>query len=565
MDIGPAGKADVEIPVAALSTDTVRRDSEPRLTRAELRLMAELLPQLVWTTKADGTPDWYNGRWYEFTGMPSDHGRVLDTTPFDWTTYVHPDDRARVQQAWQCAIETSGVYEVEYRLLEASSGEHRWVLARGQPLRDATGSIVRWFGTCTDIDDQVRSAERQSDLERALSRMLAATTVDEVMRIAIAEAVETLDANGVAINLYHEKDHTLRVASADDGPAGRMTHEWGPIPVDSELLAARAARTRETQFIIANEDFAKTSEKAAQVLKGLGVGSAAFCPMVAGDRLIGVTGFTFSRRGPFRSEQLRYMERLSSKTGQAIDRARLFEQARDARAEAERASRAKSAFLAVMSHELRSPLNAIDGHAALLEEGIHGAVNEAQVGALRRLRRASRLLLTLITDLLDFSRIEAGKVRYDVRDVGLRALVADVDEVVQPLMGERGLIYMTGDIPDVSIHADPDKTRQILINLITNAIKFSNMGGRIELIAERDHGIVKLRVTDDGIGIPMDRQQSIFDPFEQVDQTHRRQQQGVGLGLAISRDLARGMSGELTVESTLGKGSTFTLALPEAQ
>ena len=542
-------------------TDTVRRDSELRQTQAELRLMAEWLPQLVWTTKADGTADWYNGRWYEFTGMPSDNGRALDKTPYDWTSYVHEDDRARAQEAWKKAVETGGVYEVEYRLLEGASGEYRWVLARGQPLRDGTGNIVRWFGTCTDIDDQVRSAERQRDLERALSRMLTATTVDEVMRIAIAEAMETLSANGVALNLYHEEDRTLRVAMADDGPSGRMTLQWGPISLDSELLAARAARTRESQFIVSTEDFAKTSEKAAIALKDLGVGSAAFCPMVAGDRLIGVMGFTFSRRGPFRSEQLRYIERLTNKTGQAIDRARLFEAASAARAEAERANKAKSAFLAVMSHELRSPLNAIDGHAALLEDGIHGAVNEAQVSAIQRLRRASRLLLTLITDLLDFARIEAGKVRYDIRDVRLRALVAEVGEVVEPLMAERGLIYETGKIPDVSIHADPDKARQILLNLITNAIKFSNIGGRIELSAECA-GTARIRVRDNGIGIPHDRQEAIFDPFEQVDQTHRRQHQGVGLGLAISRDLARGMRGDLTVESSPGEGSTFTLALP---
>jgi PAS domain S-box-containing protein len=562
---GPDGRPIYGVCTFTDVTEHARRESDLRLQQDQLRQMADLMPQLIWATRADGTPDWYNERWYQFTGMPSTDGHPPDQTPYDWTRYVHPEDRERTAAAWRTAVETSGRYEVEYRLREASSGEYRWVLARGLPLRDDTGAIVRWFGTCTDIDDQLREAERTRRLERAATRMLDATTVDDVVRVAISVSMETLNAGGVAINLYDEATRTLRIAGASDDPAGRASLAWGPIPIDAEFLVSRAARTRESQYITTTEDFAHTSAEAASALKALGVGSAAFCPLAVGDRLVGTIGFVFSGPSPFRREQIRFMEQLAAQCAHAIDRARLFEQARDARAEAERASRAKSDFLAVMSHELRSPLNAIDGHAALIEDGIHGPVTDAQLDAIRRLRRSSRVLLTQINDLLDFGRIEAGKVHYDVRRVALGELLSELDDLVQVQLRGRGLSWSLEPVAaDVAVTADPNKTRQILLNLITNAIKFSNDAGHVALAAERDGAVVRIRVSDSGIGIAADKLAGIFDPFVQIDRSHRRQQEGVGLGLAISRNLARGMGGDVTVASELGKGSIFTLTLPAA-
>src|SRR5688572_1395117 len=536
-----------------------------RLHQDQLSLMAEWLPQLVWTTRADGTPDWYNRRWYEFTGMPSDDGRALDQTPYDWTEYVHPDDRDRVVATWKEASEASGLYECRYRLRHVASGDHRWVLARGQPLRDESGQIVRWFGTCTDIHEQMLQAEHTRRLESAATQMLAAATVEEVVRAAIHESKDAIGASSCAINLYDEATRTLRVAGVSDDPAGRASLTWGPIPVDARLLVSTAARTRQTQFLVTDADFSRTSEQAASALRALGIGSAAFCPMYVGDRLIGTIGFSFASPSAFSEEQVRFMEQLAAQCAHAIDRARLFEQARDARAEAERANRAKSEFLAVMSHELRSPLNAIDGHASLLEDGIHGPVNDQQVSAIHRIRRSSRILLGLISDLLDFARIEAGKVHYDLRTVSVHQLLRDVQDLVVPQLGERRLAFEVAAVaPEISVTADPDKARQILLNLVTNAMKFTSDGGRIAVTAAGGDASVSIQVSDTGIGIPEDKLPQVFDPFMQVDKSHRRQAQGVGLGLAISRDLARGMGGELSVTSELGKGSTFTLTLPKA-
>jgi PAS domain S-box-containing protein len=237
------------------------------------------------------------------------------------------------------------------------------------------------------------------------------------------------------------------------------------------------------------------------------------------------------------------------------------------RAAAEEANRAKSSFLAVMSHELRTPLNAIAGYVQLLEMGIHGPVTEAQLGALERIGRSQQHLLRLINDVLNLARIESGRVEYMLEDVEIAPLLAAVAPMVEPQMAEKGLAFEVDAGGPLAVRADRDKVQQIVINLLSNAIKFTPPGGRISVdVTARagEPGVVFLRVTDTGIGIPPEKQASVFEPFVQVDMSPTRRSQGSGLGLAISRDLARGMGGDLRVRSEEGRGSTFTLALPVA-
>jgi PAS domain S-box-containing protein len=237
-----------------------------------------------------------------------------------------------------------------------------------------------------------------------------------------------------------------------------------------------------------------------------------------------------------------------------------------ARDEAERANRAKSDFLAAMSHELRTPLNAIGGYTDLLELGIHGAITEAQSHALARIRKNQLYLIRLINDILRFARIEAGQLEFDMQ----RVVVDDVLEAVEPLVAPqaeaRGLHYdcqLAG--PAVALRGDPERVQQILLNLVINAIKFTDPGGSVGVTAEAAGDHVLIHVTDTGRGIPHDRLDSIFDPFVQLGrESNESSQQGVGLGLAISRDLARSMDGDLVVESQPGRGSVFTLQLQKA-
>jgi len=242
-----------------------------------------------------------------------------------------------------------------------------------------------------------------------------------------------------------------------------------------------------------------------------------------------------------------------------------------ARAAAEIANRAKSDFLATMSHELRTPLNAIAGYAQLMQLGVPEPVPSAHLDYLTRIQQSQRHLLGVINSVLNFARIEAGSVVYDLRDVQIAALLAEVEPLVAPQMQTRGHKYACLPCdPSLVIRADPDKVRQILLNLLSNAIKFTPSSGEIILSAEPllddpEEKFAAIRVSDTGLGVPPDKLATIFDPFVQVESSHNRTAEGTGLGLAISRELARGMGGDLVVESSLGQGSTFTLTLPRSK
>jgi signal transduction histidine kinase len=238
--------------------------------------------------------------------------------------------------------------------------------------------------------------------------------------------------------------------------------------------------------------------------------------------------------------------------------------AEQARAEAERASRAKSDFLAVMSHELRTPLNAIGGYAQLLELGVHGPINDAQRDALARLGRSQTHLLRLITDVLNFAKIDAGQVEYAVSDIRVDEALANIEPLVAPQMQAKGLTFTWAGCDDrqVTALADSDKLQQVMLNVLTNAIKFTPAGGTIAVDCDATDDRVFIHVRDTGMGIRPDRLASVFEAFVQGDRKLNSPHEGVGLGLAISRDLARGMGGDLTVESEVGKGSVFTLWLP---
>jgi signal transduction histidine kinase len=240
-----------------------------------------------------------------------------------------------------------------------------------------------------------------------------------------------------------------------------------------------------------------------------------------------------------------------------------------ARAAAEVANRAKSDFLATMSHELRTPLNAIAGYTQLMQLGVPQPVPDAHHEYLERIQQSQRHLLSVINSVLNFARIEAGSVIYEVREVSIATLLAEVEPLVAPQMQARGHRYecLPCD-PTLVARVDPDKVRQILLNLLSNAIKFTPPGGEIVLSAEAlddsTECFVAIRVRDTGRGIPADKLSSIFDPFVQIETSRSRATEGTGLGLAISRELARGMGGDLVVDSTVGSGSTFTLTLPRS-
>ena len=258
-------------------------------------------------------------------------------------------------------------------------------------------------------------------------------------------------------------------------------------------------------------------------------------------------------------EARREIERLLTES----ERAR--QEAEAARAEADAANRAKGEFLAVMSHELRTPLNAIGGYAELMELGIRGPITEQQRADLERIQQSQKHLLGLINQVLNYTRVETGAVTYTIEDVPVCEALATAEALVAPQVRANGLTFVLGAV-DASLRAraDSEKLQQILLNLLANAVKFTEPGGEVKVVCSGSDETIAISVSDTGMGIAPDKLAAVFEPFFQVDQRFARQHQGVGLGLAISRDLARGMGGELVAASTPGAGSTFTLTLPAA-
>jgi signal transduction histidine kinase len=240
----------------------------------------------------------------------------------------------------------------------------------------------------------------------------------------------------------------------------------------------------------------------------------------------------------------------------------LEQQSADARA----ANRAKSEFLATMSHELRTPLNAIAGYTELLEMGLRGPLTDAQRRDLVRIRTNGQHLLGLISGVLDLNRIERGQVHYELVPIAIEPFLADLDALVSPQAAAKSLAleYVPGD-PDLMVVADREKLRQIVLNLLSNAIRYTPSGGRVTLSSSAiSDAQVAVSIRDTGPGIPEERQAHVFEPFVQLDRSLTQIQEGLGLGLAISRDLARGMGGDLTLRSTPSTGASFILTLPRS-
>ncbi|GAC1650444.1 MAG: hypothetical protein NVS4B3_09220 [Gemmatimonadaceae bacterium] len=370
----------------------------------------------------------------------------------------------------------------------------------------------------------------------------------------------------------------LRLAPTAAMPTD-VAQSWQEFAVSEPVPLSEVVRTKQPVFIESRADWRERYPAIESLLESTGGHAVVALPLIAGSRVVGALGFSFDSPRTFSTSDRSVLVAAAQICAQALERARLFQQERAARLEAEAArdeavrlqgvaesaNRTKTEFLAMISHELRTPLNAIGGHAQLMELGIHGSTTSEQLDALARIQRSQRHLLGLINGVLNFARAEAGRINYEMTNVPVDEVVATCVGLVGPQMRERGLVldYQECGV-GVVVRADHEKLRQIVLNLLSNAGKFTDRGGRVTLSCVTVGDDVLIRVADTGIGIPPDKLLAIFDPFVQVDTRLTRVQEGVGLGLAISRDLARGMGGELTVESSQGTGSTFILSLRRA-
>lgn len=437
---------------------------------------------------------------------------------------------------------------------------------------------------CAQAIDRVQLRERElatRDEAAATQRFVAHASRVLVEPLDARETLERFArlvvpamADSCVTYLVDDAGEPVRVATADVDPQVGAEldalREAAPIAGIPNHPMHRVIATGTSYFRreVSDDDMRRAMGTDLQQAERVGWRSAILLPLIARGRIVGAVGL--GRRGqlrPFQDRDLVLAESLAARAALAVDNAQLFAAAEKARREAEAANRAKSDFLAMMSHELRTPLNAIAGYLDLLRMELRGPLTADQAGDLERIDLAQRRLLALINDVLNFAKLEAGRVEFHLRPVTVQELFDAVMPLVEPQMEARGLSFERAPeslASSLLAVADAEKTQQVLLNLLSNAVKFTPAGGRISLLALADGDWIQVQVADTGVGIAAERVEDIFEPFVQVDTSLTRTADGTGLGLAISRALAREMDGDLTVRSAVGEGSTFTLTLPKA-
>jgi signal transduction histidine kinase len=409
-------------------------------------------------------------------------------------------------------------------------------------------------------------AERLQNLTAALTR---AVTVGDVADVALKESARALGSTTVSLCVLDDDGKTFTTL-AGSGVPDDLAAAWRRFPVEYDCCVSDAVRTRQPCYSSSRAEFVGDQPAMIEVAMRLGVESSAAMPLIVGERVLGAMLFTFGTPRRFSAEDDAFLRAKAGQIAQSLERARLFEAERRARETAESANRAKGEFLALMSHELRNPLNSISGYVELLEMGIRGPVTPGQREDLHRIQEGQQQLLLLLNEVLNYARLESGAVTYDLHPTIVADVVAATMRKFEPQRAAKmlkvvlELSHSTAEPPHVVI-ADADKLQQILLNLLINTARFTPVGGRVKVRCTPlpgDATRIAIRVGYSGLDIPDDQQDTIFEPFVQMGRSSSTPSEGTGLGLAISRDLARGMGGTLKVESVTGIGSVFTLVLP---
>jgi PAS domain S-box-containing protein len=419
-----------------------------------------------------------------------------------WLQCLHPDDRGRVFDVWQTAVRTATPYEVEHRI-RGSTGAYRWFLARGIPLRDRQGAILRWFGTCTDIDEQKRTEEalRQSqERTRALIE-------SNIIGIFISKNDEIVDANDTFLSMTGYSREDLRQGTMN------WMHMTPPEYLD---------RTQQASQELAQHQSITPYEKEYVCKDGSRL------PV-----LVGGVAFPFD---------------LSHNICFVLDNS--------ARKELEQR---KDDFISMASHELRNPLAALKLQTALLhkhlaKQGIHSADP-----AFSRMETQLNKIIRLVEELLDVSKIQAGRLEYQQETVDLNALLLESIDIMQQTHPSHRIL-MHGDL-QASLIGDRDRLGQVFTNLLSNAIKYSPDAQTVEIDLSASSETVTVRVHDHGLGIPREQREKIFERFYRATGP-KQKAPGLGIGLYIVAEIIKRHGGAISVESEVGKGSTFTVTLP---
>ena len=496
--------------------------SAPKVGEADLHLLANFIPQLVWIADRDGLIFWYNQRWYDYTG--TDFAQMRG---WGWREVHHPDHLERVVSKLQKAFETGEPWEDTFPL-RGKDGQYRWFLSRALPIRNEAGQVVRWFGTNTDVTEQRAWEERVRRSEERFRTVLDASTAI-IWNMAASGEFEWPQPRWTAFTgqAFEEARGAGWVEAIHPEDRAHTLDAW--------RYAVETRSSYEVEHRVRRNDGAWRYMEAHAV--------------------------------PILSEDGTVAEWIGTHAD-VTERKEAEEAMQVARDEAEEANRAKSTFIANMSHELRTPLSAIIGYSEMLQEEVEDSGDPDGLGGdIRKIEDNARHLLSLINDVLDLSKIESGKMEVFAETFDVAEMAGTVATTVQALIEKKGNTLTLDLALDLgAMHSDVTKVRQILLNLLSNAAKFTE-GGTITLSAERRPGPgrkdwLAFRVSDSGIGMTEEQLDKLFQRFQQADASTTRRFGGTGLGLSITKAFSAMLGGEIDVESTPGQGSAFTVRLP---
>jgi len=414
----------------------------------------------------------------------------------------------------------------------------------------------------TRTTELTRSVDQLTALGEISQAVSSTLDVETVLQTIVSRASQLAGADGCAIYEYDNATEAFHI---------RATHNLGPVLVATlrasplrkgEGTMGRAAETREPMQVADIAAPGAYQSHVRDTLLGAGYRALLSVPLLREGETIGSLSLNRHTPGEFPPEAIEVLKTFATQSALAIQNARLFREIADKSAQLEAASRHKSEFLANMSHELRTPLNAIIGFSEVLNERMFGELNEKQEEYLRDIHASGQHLLSLINDILDLSKIEAGRMELELADFDLPSAIDNALILVRERASRRGITLGSTIDPRLgTIGGDERKVKQVLLNLLSNALKFTPEGGRIEVAARLHDPVAEVSVADTGIGIAPEDQTAVFEEFRQVGATEKKAE-GTGLGLALARRFIELHGGTIWVTSQVGAGSTFTFTLP---
>jgi PAS domain S-box-containing protein len=642
----------------------LRRESEERY-----RFLAEAQPDQIWTATPQGELDYVNQRVLDYFEV--DFAEIVRD---GWTSVVHPDDLPRLLDRWQRSLDTGAPYENELRLRRASDGAYRWHLTRALPMRDRGDTIVKWFGSHTDIDDQKRVEEAQRFLVEAGAALASSLDYRQTLATVAKMAIPHI-ADWVRVDMLDDgRLRTLAVEHTDPAKVEFALELAKRYPEDPDTTYGppHVLRTGVSELMpeISEESLAELAvdDLHLSLVRELGLSGYMCVPLTARERTLGVITFAAAdsqrRYGP---DDLALVEELARRAAAAVDNARLYREVEE-RAQAARVlatvgdgvflvdrygvvrlwneaaeaitgldrtkvvgqaadevipgwdhladavpvsgapgpaaaetlpfevqggerwvsisgvgfddgtvyafrdvteervlEQMRQDLVATVSHEVRTPLAAVYGSALTLTRADIKLEPTLQTKLLEVIVEESSRLADIVNDLLLASQLDAGQLVVHVRRCDARLLAESVVEAARTHLPDNVTVALAngaGDLPHVA--ADEGQLRQVLVNLIDNAVRYSPEGGDVRVALEEAGGYVRFAISDEGLGIPPSEQKRIFEKFYRVDPHMERGIGGTGLGLYISRELVRRVEGRIWVAPNAGRGSVFYVEIPVA-